>query len=1115
MGVNPKHYLVLGEKLGAGGYASVHKARIGNHTFAAKKFYLNEDDHHQECIMNEATIHQKLRHRHIIQFYKTHEQDGHLYLLMELAEKGSLAQVIRNKSLGLDDWTTKRRLTSEIALGLEFIHQQGIIYRDLKSANVLLTKHMEVKLADFGLSKMRSLSQASMTGSRSGAKPAGTLRWMAPELMYATKPMYTTKSDVYALGVVMWEMAASCTKPYISQDSDDLIALLVKNGVRETFPEDTPTEYRLWAERCWQQDPMDRPEASEVVQIHLEPTRERTNIDESSIDFSFGHSSWADDWLKSHDAHQGLSEVKAVHHPSADQYVGRLPSMDDDVVEHMCMAATQGSVEAQLFLGWIYDHGRGIYKSDKDAFWWYRLAASHGTVVAQLRVAKMYDLGRGVDASDEKAAIWYLRAANGGSAEAQYRIGNMYEYGRGVKQDEEEALRWYRSAAFQGQSDAPYKLWTWYSLGRGVQQSDEKPLKWLVMAAQQGNISAQHSLGVAYAEGIGVEQNDVEAARLFTSAAQQGNASAQFRLGMVYAEGKGVEQSDVEAVKWLTKAADQGDASAQFRLGLMYAEGKGVEQSDVEAVKWLTNAAQQGNASAQFRLGLMYAEGKGVDGSDIEAVKWFTKAAEQGNVKAQVRLGLIYAEGKGVEQSDIEAVIWFDKAADQGDANAQFHLRMMCKGGFGVIESDAIEAAKWFTKAAEQGIINAQVRLGLIYAEGKGVEQSDIEAVMWFAKAADQGDASAQFNLGCMLQEGRGVEQSDSEALMWFMMAAEQGHQEAQFSLGCMFQEGRGAEQSDDEAVKWFTKAAEQGHGFSRKLLREMYQHVQQVEKGEVEVSQRPTNVGEHIGSGPYGFVHSAEKSGKSCVVKTLSLRHADFLRGDIEKEAAVLQTLVHEHITEFYGAEFAGPRIHLFAERVENGSLADQIVRTEMDWATKCRLGHEIAQGLLYIHNNGILHRSLKGTNVLLTRDLAAKICDFGLPTVRELKQLRPDVESTSGLRWMAPELLTVKPAFSIKSDMYAFGMVLWEMAARCTTPFKKMSDDITVMNLVKDQEREVLPADTPPAYASLVMSCWSHDPTERPKANQVQHLSGSLWLEVERDAQDGAIIDVDDYED
>ena len=90
-----------------------------------------------------------------------------------------------------------------------------------------------------------------------------------------------------------------------------------------------------------------------------------------------------------------------------------------------------------------------------------------------------------------------------------------------------------------------------------------------------------------------------------------------------------------------------------------------------------------------------------------------------------------------------------------------------------------------WTKAANQGHAGAQYNLGVMYEQGQGVAQNNVEAVRWYRKAADQGHAQAQFNLGCMYAEGQGVAQSDVEAVRWYRKAADQGYAQAQLAI-CM-----------------------------------------------------------------------------------------------------------------------------------------------------------------------------------------------------------------------------------------------------------------------------------------------------------------------------------------
>jgi len=165
---------------------------------------------------------------------------------------------------------------------------------------------------------------------------------------------------------------------------------------------------------------------------------------------------------------------------------------------------------------------------------------------------------------------------------------------------------------------------------------------------------------------------------------------------------------------------------------------------------------------------------------------------------------------KNEQQEMHVAVCGWRAAAAQGHAQAQFALGIMFSQGRGVAQSD-VEAARWYRKAADQGHADAQYNLGNMLYVVRGVAQSDVDAARWFLKAADQGLADAQYNLGIMFDQGRGVAQSDVEAAWWYHKAADQKHAEAQYNVGNMFEQGQGVAQNDAEAARWYRKAADQG----------------------------------------------------------------------------------------------------------------------------------------------------------------------------------------------------------------------------------------------------------------------------------------------------------------
>ncbi|KAG0248455.1 hypothetical protein BG011_010259 [Mortierella polycephala] len=765
--------------VGSGAYGAVYKARWGGQQVAAKTLFPSQSDLHEKAIQKEISVLQRLRHRHIIQFYRTHEQGGRTYLIMDFAEKGSLASVINTKSGGGGqdlslDWPTKMRLAHEMARGLEYIHHEGVLHCDLKSANVLLTPYMEVKLADFGLAQVWQSMSTSASMSNSSAE--GTLRWMAPEL-FSDKPKYSSKSDMYALGMVMWEMAANCTRPFQDQPNDYVVPTFVKNGGREILPNDTPAQYRELVEQFWRQDPAQRPNASEVVLlVHDEPTEEGGAVDEdcSAISFSSSTDGSMLGQGQGHDDVEGMLHNLAIAENQKPGYVGRLPQTDDLVVSFFSMQAQQGDVDAQLFLGWMYSHGRdGVDKSVEDSLCWYRQAAKRGNATAQLALARIYEQGQGVEPSDVEAVTWYRKAADRGNAEAQFSLGRLYDHGRGVKEDNANAARWYRRAADQGQVDAQIKMGSWCSLGLGVEQSDVEAANWYRKAALQGNATGQLNFGYMYHVGQGLEKDNVKAVAWYRKAAEQGGADAQLNLGVMYYHGNGVEQSHAQATALYRQAAEQGNLKAQLCLSTMYEGGLGVEQDYVEAISWLRRAAEQGHHEAQHYFAGMYVMGLGVEQNYVEAVFWLLKAALQGNAAAQSQLGSMYASGAGVKQSDIVAVRWYKKAVAQGDVLAMFNL-------------------------------------GCFYNHGRGVEQSYVAALAWHRMATDHGDEMSPRNIGHMYEVGQVVEQSIVEAVKWYLVAAERGDVRAQILVSKAFFDGRGVKKNMAEASKWRRKAAEQ-----------------------------------------------------------------------------------------------------------------------------------------------------------------------------------------------------------------------------------------------------------------------------------------------------------------
>ena len=143
-------------------------------------------------------------------------------------------------------------MAREIADGLQYLHANGIVHRDIKSLNVLLTCDGHAKLCDFGLAKLRTLTVASV--SQSSSAVLGTFAWCAPEVIL-NGDEHSPASDVYAMGIVMWELM-TCESPFESLDYHQVVARL-RNQQRPAVPSPLPagftSDYVAIMMRCLQQ----------------------------------------------------------------------------------------------------------------------------------------------------------------------------------------------------------------------------------------------------------------------------------------------------------------------------------------------------------------------------------------------------------------------------------------------------------------------------------------------------------------------------------------------------------------------------------------------------------------------------------------------------------------------------------------------------------------------------------------------------------------------------------------------------------------------------------------------------------------------------------------------
>ena len=190
------------EKLGEGAYGKVIKVKneSNNKFYAVKEIFIkNKLKDEIEIIQNEANILSKFNSKNIVKYYDSYKDKDKFYILMEYCTGKNLRDFI-SENKALIEENILYNIIKQICIGLKEIHQKKIIYRDLKPENICMNENMEIKIGDFGISKIfNSNKEYTLTQEKKG-----TVYYMAPEIV--VDGLYNEKSDMYSLGCIIYEL---------------------------------------------------------------------------------------------------------------------------------------------------------------------------------------------------------------------------------------------------------------------------------------------------------------------------------------------------------------------------------------------------------------------------------------------------------------------------------------------------------------------------------------------------------------------------------------------------------------------------------------------------------------------------------------------------------------------------------------------------------------------------------------------------------------------------------------------------------------------------------------------------------------------------------------------
>uniref|UniRef100_A0A3P9N1P4 Tyrosine-protein kinase n=1 Tax=Poecilia reticulata TaxID=8081 RepID=A0A3P9N1P4_POERE len=220
--------------------------------------------------------------------------------------------------------------------------------------------------------------------------------------------------------------------------------------------------------------------------------------------------------------------------------------------------------------------------------------------------------------------------------------------------------------------------------------------------------------------------------------------------------------------------------------------------------------------------------------------------------------------------------------------------------------------------------------------------------------------------------------------------------------------------------------------------------------------------------------------------------------------EANMMKNLQHPRLVRLFAVVTQEP-IYIVTEYMENGSLVDYLKTQEgsnLPTNTLIDMSSQVADGMAFIERKNYIHRDLRAANILVSHELICKIADFGLARLIEDNEYTAREGAKFPIKWTAPEAINYG-TFSIKSDVWSFGILLTEIVTYGRIPYPGMSNPEVIQNLERGY-RMPAPENCPEELYDIMKECWRERPEDRPTFDFLKHLLEDFFTATERQYQE-----------
>ncbi|XP_034433051.1 tyrosine-protein kinase Lck [Hippoglossus hippoglossus] len=271
----------------------------------------------------------------------------------------------------------------------------------------------------------------------------------------------------------------------------------------------------------------------------------------------------------------------------------------------------------------------------------------------------------------------------------------------------------------------------------------------------------------------------------------------------------------------------------------------------------------------------------------------------------------------------------------------------------------------------------------------------------------------------------------------------------------------------------------------------------------EWEIPRESLKLLRRLGAGQFGEVWMGEyNNDREVAIKKLKMGTMSveaFLA-----EANMMKNLQHPRLVRLFAVVTQEP-ILIVTEYMENGSLVDFLKTTEgssLPMNTLIDMASQVADGMAFIEQENYIHRDLRAANILVSHEHICKIADFGLARLIEDNEYTAREGAKFPIKWTAPEAINYG-TFSIKSDVWSFGILLTEIVTYGRIPYPGMSNPEVIQNLERAY-RMPKPDNCPEGLYNVMGMCWRETPDDRPTFEYLRSVLEDFLTATERQYQE-----------